>query len=472
LRELIQYQLLVLSERARSRRISKPHQVRKPDRAYADLISSLPFQLTAAQNRAIAEIVSDLIAPAPMRRLLQGDVGSGKTVVAALALTQVARSGLQAALMAPTEILARQHADTIETLLSRAGVTSALLTGSTSASERRDLLARLEAGELSVLVGTHALISADVHFQNLAFAVVDEQHRFGVGQRQELLAGGRDPDLLVMTATPIPRTLALTAYGDLDLSLIDQLPPGRRLARTALRGSADRPHVHRFLRDEVRNGNQAFIIYPIVEESERSDLKAATLAYQELSDEVFPDLQVGLVHGQMPRADQEKVMADFAAGQIGILVATTVVEVGLDIPGATAVVIEHAERFGLSQLHQLRGRVGRSDRKSYCVLMTDEPHDSPAFERLQAFVSCKDGFAISELDLSLRGPGDLLGRRQSGRPLFRVVDLAGDLNLILTARECATKLLDNQYRLEGPEKVRLNGFVSAHRDPGKPDGFS
>jgi ATP-dependent DNA helicase RecG len=463
LRELIMFQVMVLERRDRDRRRAKPHKIAPPDRDYAALCESLPFALTKAQRKATAELLDDLQRSEPMRRLLQGDVGSGKTVVAALAMAQVARSGYQSALMAPTEILTQQHFETLQSLLKPGGLRLALLTGSTAAAQRRELTKALSAGQIDLIVGTHALISEDVKFKDLALIIIDEQHRFGVKQRETLLAKGKRPDLLVMTATPIPRTLALTAYGDLELSLIDELPPGREPVRTALRNDVERPKVYSFIKEQVEQGHRAFIIYPLVEESLKLQLRDATNAFYDLRDQIFPDLEIGLVHGQMPAAERDATMRRFAGGEIGILVATTVVEVGIDIPAATVMLIEHAERFGLGQLHQLRGRVGRADQKSYCVLMTEMEPETESYQRLEQFVQCRDGFAISELDLKLRGPGDLLGVRQAGMPAFRVADLVTDLNLILTARESARKLLDNRYRLSSEEKARLKNFVRRQR---------
>ncbi len=302
--------------------------------------------------------------------------------------------------------------------------------------------------------------------------IVDEQHRFGVAQREALLEKGELPDLLVMTATPIPRTLALTAYGDLDLSIIDQMPVGRLPVRTALRTEAERPKIYKFIRDEVTRGNQVFVIYPLVEESLKVQLRAATKAYKELKEEVFPDLSIGMVHGQMKKDERDEMMSRFSQRQIGIMVATTVVEVGIDIPDATVILIEHAERFGLSQLHQLRGRVGRSDKKSYCILMTEMDELTESFQRLQRFVESGDGFAIAELDLELRGPGDLLGIRQSGMPEFKVANLVSDLSLILTAREWAHKLLVDKQLTSAEEKARLNQFIKTQRQLERSSGVS
>ncbi len=472
LRELVLFQIQVVDRRQRIAHRQKPQKIAPPDQGQRALIAGLPFKLTAAQNRVIAEITGDLLKPYAMQRLLQGDVGSGKTVVAALTMALVARSGYQAALMAPTEILVQQHYQTIGKILAGSGIEVELLTGSTPAPAREEILRKLAHGEIDIALGTHALISDDVAYEKLAYVIVDEQHRFGVAQREELLRKGELPDLLVMTATPIPRTLALTAYGDLDLSTIDEMPVGRLRVRTALRTETERPQIYKFIRDEVTRGNQVFIIYPLVEESLKVQLRAATKAYEELKEDVFPDLTIGLVHGQMKKDERDAMMSRFSRGEIGILVATTVVEVGIDIPDATVILIEHAERFGLSQLHQLRGRVGRSNKKSFCILMTEVDRLSESFQRLERFVQSSDGFAIAELDLELRGPGDLLGIRQSGMPEFRVASLTGDLSLILTAREWAHKLLTDRELTSSEEKARLNQFVKQQRRRERSSGVS
>ena len=472
LRELILFQIQVVDRRQRIAHKKKPQKIEPPNQTQQELIAGLPFKLTAAQNRVIAEIAEDLLKPYAMLRLLQGDVGSGKTVVAALTMALVAQSGFQSALMAPTEILAQQHYRTIGKILANSGIRVELLTGSTPTLARQQLLRDLASGEVDIILGTHALISDDVVYRQLAYVIVDEQHRFGVAQREALLGKGELPDLLVMTATPIPRTLALTAYGDLDLSTIDQMPVGRLPVRTALRTEAERPQIYKFIRDEVTRGNQVFIIYPLVEESQKGQLRATTRADEELKSDVFPDLAIGIVHGQMKKEERDAMMSRFSRREIGIMVATTVVEVGIDIPDATVILIEHAERFGLSQLHQLRGRVGRSDKKSYCILMTEMETLSESFQRLERFVQSSDGFAIAELDLELRGPGDLLGIRQSGMPEFRVASLVNDLSLILTAREWAHKLLTNRELTSAEEKARLNQFVKQQRRLERSSGVS
>ena len=471
-RELLLFQLLVADRRQRITHKHKAHTIAKPDQGFHDWVHALPFKLTKSQGKAVAEILEDLYKPEPMLKLLQGDVGSGKTVVATMAMLLVARSGYQAAMMAPTEMLAQQHFQTITKLLASTGEVPILLTGTTPPRERKLILGALEAGKTKIIVGTHALFTDDVTFANLAFAVVDEQHRFGVSQREALLAKGNSPDLLVMTATPIPRTLALTAYGDLDLSIIDEMPVGRIPVKTALRTDADRPKIYKFIRDEVKSGNQVFFIYPLVEESLKVQLKAATKAYQDLSEVIFPDLAIGLVHGQMKKEEREQTMARFAKRELGILVSTTVVEVGIDIPDATVIVIEHAERFGLSQLHQLRGRVGRSNKKSYCILITEMETTSESYQRLQRFVDCNDGFKIAELDLELRGPGELLGTKQSGMPEFKVANIATDLSLILTAREFAHRLMTNTLAMSDQERLKLKMYIKQRREREQSGGVS
>ncbi|HKQ62952.1 MAG TPA: ATP-dependent DNA helicase RecG [Candidatus Polarisedimenticolaceae bacterium] len=388
-----------------------------PDALRTRLAALLPFKLTAAQKRVLREIGSDLRAPHPMQRLLQGDVGSGKTIVALLTLLVAVDNGYQAALMAPTEILAEQHHRNIRALLARGEleVRAALLTGALRATTRRRVLDDLRSGFVQLVVGTHALFEQGVEFHKLGLVVVDEQHRFGVAQRAALAAKGEHPDVLVMTATPIPRSLALTLYGDLDLSVLDELPPGRTPVRTVVRGESERERVYTGLRGEIAKGRQAYVVVPLVEETEKSDLKAATAFAEELRRKVFPELRVGLVHGRMKSDEKERTMDGFVRGEIQVLVATTVIEVGVDVPNATVMVVEHAERFGLSQLHQLRGRVGRGSERSYCVLMVGEGgHGPEAQERLAVMERTNDGFQIAEKDLALRGPGAIYGTQQHG----------------------------------------------------------
>ena len=408
----------------------------KLDRATKLRIGSvLPFKLTEAQRRVVKEIFKDLQSTAPMNRLLQGDVGSGKTIVALIAMLAAMESGYQTALMAPTEILAEQHARNIKRLLARAPYRVELLTGSLRVAEKRKLHLELAAGEIHACIGTHALIQESVSFDKLGLAVIDEQHRFGVMQRAELRARGLNPDVLVMTATPIPRSLTMTIYGDLDVSVIDEMPPGRTPIETVVLGEDQRLEVKQLIAREVRAGRQVYVVYPLVEESEKMDLKDATRRYEYLRDKVFPKFSVGLVHGKMKSADKEEIMRRFVSGAIQILVSTTVIEVGVDVPNASVMVVEHAERFGLSQLHQLRGRVGRGAEKSYCVLLASETKTSVATERLGIMAETNDGFKIAEKDLELRGPGELLGTKQSGLPEFRIANLVRDQRILDAAQK-------------------------------------
>lgn len=404
--------------------------------------TSLPFSLTGAQRRAIGDIARDLTGQRPMNRLVQGDVGSGKTMVAAAAIYMAAKNGLQCALMAPTEILAEQHYRSLAPLLEPLGIPCALLTASTRARERRALNERLRFGELSLVIGTHALLSPDVQYQNLGLVVTDEQHRFGVDQRAALSAKGDDPHLLVMSATPIPRTLALMIYGDLDVSILNELPPGRQKIDTFAVPSSYHERIYAFLRKLVAEGRQAYIVCPMVSENdELPDERKAVTAYAEmLQKEVFPDLRIAPIHGKMKPKDKDAVMRAFAAHEIDVLVSTTVIEVGVDVPNAALMLIENAECFGLSQLHQLRGRVGRGRHKSYCVLVSDNKGEENK-QRLKVMSSTSDGFAIAEEDLKLRGPGDFFGSRQHGLPSLRVADLSCDLSLLHETQSAAEQLL-------------------------------
>ncbi len=426
------------------------------DTDLTDFYRALPFTLTEAQRRAIEEILADLRSGRPMNRLVQGDVGSGKTMVAAAAMVCAARSGRQAALMAPTELLAEQHARGLAPLLERLGVTCALLTGGMTAKARRDVLEGLASGQIQVAVGTHALISGDVEYRDLALVVTDEQHRFGVAQRSALSAKGDSPHLLVMSATPIPRTLALIIYGDLDVSVIDQLPPGRQPIDTFVVPGSYRQRIYAFLRKEIAAGRQAYIICSMVEAAEGvpDERKAVTEYAGTLQSQVFPDLRVAFVHGRMKPREKDAVMSAFARGETDILVSTTVVEVGVDVPNATVMVVEDADRFGLSQLHQLRGRVGRGRDKSYCILISD--NQSPETkERLQVMRRTGDGFVIAQEDLRLRGPGDFFGQRQHGLPALKAADLTCDMELLRQAQQAAEELLDRDPELEScPAAVR------------------
>jgi ATP-dependent DNA helicase RecG len=406
------------------------------DKTVKDRIGSvMPFKLTQAQRNVTKQIFSDMKSKAPMNRLLQGDVGSGKTIVAVIAMMAAMENGLQTALMAPTEILAEQHARGIKRLLAKTPYRVELLTGSVRAAEKRRLQTALKEGEINAAIGTQALIQEAVGFAKLGLVVIDEQHRFGVMQRAELRARGLNPDVLVMTATPIPRSLAMTVYGDLDVSIIDELPPGRTPIETMVFGEDQRQEVKRLISREIKAGRQAYVVYPLVEESEKMDLKDATRRYEYLRDTVFPKLSVGLLHGKMKPAEKEKVMSAFVAGEIKILVSTTVIEVGVDVPNASVMIVEHAERFGLSQLHQLRGRVGRGAKKSYCILLTSDKKTAVAEERLGIMAKTSNGFIIAEKDLELRGPGELLGTKQSGLPEFRIGNIVRDQPLLEKAKQ-------------------------------------
>ncbi len=415
----------------------------------------LPFGLTGAQQRVLAEIRADLARPQPMARLVQGDVGSGKTVVAIAALLLALDSGCQGALMAPTEVLAEQHYATLCRWLPQLHVSCDLLTGSTRLRRRRQLLTDLANGQLQLLVGTHALLEDPVQFARLGLVVVDEQHRFGVRQRDRLLHKGLQPHLLTMTATPIPRTLALSVHGDLDVSQIDELPPGRTPIRTRLLSGGERSQAFELIRQEVAAGQRAYVVLPLVEESETSDLRSAVEVHQQLSSEVFTDLQVGLLHGRMASADKQAAIAAFAAGETQVLVSTTVVEVGVDVPEASVMVVEHAERFGLAQLHQLRGRVGRGAAASHCLLL-HEGRNPQSRQRLDVLVRSSDGFEIAEMDLRLRGPGQVLGTRQSGLPDLALASLCDDGEVLERARQVAEQILSSDPQLQRhPHLARL-----------------
>jgi len=431
-------------KRGRRAKESKAAPLRIDKALYNRIASVLPFKLTEAQRRVTKEIFNDLKSTAPMNRLLQGDVGSGKTIVALIAMVAAMENDLQTALMAPTEILAEQHARNIKRLLAKTPYRVELLTGSLRAAQKRELRSALRAGEIHAVIGTHALVQEGVAFAKLGLAVIDEQHRFGVMQRAELRARGFNPDVLVMTATPIPRSLAMTVYGDLDVSVIDQMPPGRTPIETTVAGEDQRQEVKRLISREIKSGHQVYVVYPLVEESEKIDLKDATRRYEYLRDVVFSRLPVGLLHGKMKPAEKETVMKAFVAGEIKILVSTTVIEVGVDVPNASVMIVEHAERFGLSQLHQLRGRVGRGAKKSYCVLLTSDKKTAVAEERLGIMAKTTDGFVIAEKDLEIRGPGELLGTRQSGLPEFRIGNLVRDRLLLESAKREAEAYLSKE----------------------------
>ena len=433
LEELFLFQLgLGLRRRARTAE-RKPRLIHVDDGVRRSALAVLPFRLTPGQKTALRAIVDDMCRPSPMNRLLQGDVGCGKTIVALLAALVAMENGLQVAFMAPTELLAEQHYLSIRPLLADSRFRMVSLTGSAGAKAKRETVSAIGTGAADLVVGTHALVQREVRFRELGLAVIDEQHRFGVLQRATLRDKGHRPDVLVMTATPIPRTLALTSYGDLDVSVIRDLPPGRRPVKTKVEPESRRETVHEFVRRRLREGRQAYVVYPLVDESAKTDLKAATAMAETLSVR-FPEYAVGLLHGRMKSEERDVVMRRFAAGEVHLLVSTTVVEVGVDVPNATVMVVEHAERFGLAQLHQLRGRVGRGPRQSYCRLVCRGPLSDMARARLKAVAGTTDGFEIAEQDLQLRGPGEMLGTRQSGVPTLRVAHLVRDHGLMEIAR--------------------------------------
>ncbi len=434
----------------------------EPERLSA-LMRALPYELTGAQQRSLREMLQDLESGTPMNRLLQGDVGAGKTVVAALLMTVVADAGFQAALMAPTEILAEQHYRSLSRLFAsfpEPRPATALLTGSVTGVEREAVYQGLADGSIQVVVGTQALIQEAVRFHNLALAVIDEQHRFGVAQRGLLRAKGQSPHVLVMTATPIPRSLALTVWGHMDVSVLDEMPPGRQPIRTRVLRPLERERAYAFIRNQIRAGRQAFIIYPLVEESEKIEARAATEEYERLQREVFPDLRLGLLHGRLRSEEKDMVMSRFVAGEIDILVATSVVEVGVDVPNATVLLIDGADRFGLAQLHQFRGRVGRGEHQSYCLLLAADNAGEEALERLRAVEATNDGFELAEKDLQMRGPGEFLGTQQSGFPELPLADFT-DLRLLHEVRNVASDLLAEDPELERPEYRGLRERVSA-----------
>ena len=432
----------------------KPYVPAVDDRIRASAARVLPFKLTPGQKQAVREIVEDMQLAKPMHRLLQGDVGAGKTIVALLAAIVAMENGLQVAFMAPTEILAAQHYANIAKLLAQSRFRVDLLTGSTPGLHKHTLLAHIERGTTNLIVGTHALVQEKVKFHKLGLVVIDEQHRFGVVQRAALREKGLRPDVLLMTATPIPRTLALTDYSELDVSKISDLPPGRKPVRTWVKPESRRDEIYQAIREQLDAGRQAYVIYPLVEESEKIDLKSATEMADHLQTDIFPGYRVALLHGRMKQDAKDRVMHAFASGQVHILVSTTVVEVGVDVPNASIMVVEHAERFGLSQLHQLRGRVGRGQWESHCILLYQSPWTDDARERLKAMSSTNDGFAIAEKDLELRGPGDFFGTRQSGLPKLRTGDLVRDRDVMETAHREARRIVD-----EGGLTPELMAFV-------------
>jgi ATP-dependent DNA helicase RecG len=441
----------------RSQRIKEPKgaTIKIDDAAKKRIGFVLPFKLTEAQRKVVKEIFRDLRSDAPMNRLLQGDVGSGKTIVALIAMLAAMENGYQTALMVPTEILAEQHARNIKRILAKTPYRVELLIGSMKAAQKKALHQALAKGEIDACIGTHALIQEKVAFKKLGLVVIDEQHRFGVMQRAELRARGLNPEVLVMTATPIPRSLAMTVYGDLDVSIIDEMPPGRTpiVTKVFADNETDRKEVKQLLAREVRAGRQVYVVYPLVEESEKMDLRDATKRYEYLRDRVFPKFSVGLLHGRMKAEEKEDVMRRFVSGEIQILVSTTVIEVGVDVPNASVMVVEHSERFGLSQLHQLRGRVGRGAEQSFCVLLASDKQTDVARERLGIMEETNDGFKIAEKDLEIRGPGEVMGTRQAGLPEFRIANLVRDLNILQAARKEAEFYI-NQGK-SSPEAAKM-----------------
>ncbi|HEX2059824.1 MAG TPA: ATP-dependent DNA helicase RecG [Thermoanaerobaculia bacterium] len=439
LQEFFTFQLALRVRRASEETKKKSRVITIDDKVREEVKRILPFKLTGAQKRVLREIAADLQSDAPMYRLLQGDVGSGKTIVALIAAIIMIRNGHQVALLAPTEILVEQHYQRIRQLVDHSLV-MAKATGSMAAGERRTLIASLRDGYIQLVVGTHALLEEKIQFKSLGLAIVDEQHRFGVEQRQKLFAKGELPDILVMTATPIPRSLALAIYGDLELSVIDELPPGRQRIKTAVRSSNEAERVYDFIDKEVASGAQVYIVYPIIEESEKSNLKPLTQGFEAMKQR-FPNRRVAMMHGRMKPDEKDETMQRFKRGEIDILVATTVIEVGIDVPNASLMLIVDADRFGLSQLHQLRGRVGRGERKSYCVLLRDEKVSPDTKDRLAMFEKSRDGFEVAEQDLQIRGPGEFLGTRQSGALRFRMGHILRDYDLMEKARDLAIELV-------------------------------
>jgi len=421
-------------------------------------IIELPFELTSAQKKVFAEIEKDMESPKIMNRLVQGDVGSGKTIVAVLALFKAVRSGYQGTLMVPTEILAEQHYKSINPLMEKWGIKTALLTGSVTKSDKKQIIEGLKEGSIDIVIGTHALIEDNVEFKQLGLVVTDEQHRFGVRQRTALSMKGENPDVIVMTATPIPRTLALILYGDLDISIIDELPPGRKPVKTYAVDETMRTRINNFIRRQVQEGRQVYIVCPLVEESDTVDAKSALETAERIATKDFPDLSVGLIHGRMKPKEKEDIMNSFVKGEIDILVSTTVIEVGVNVPNATIMVVENAERFGLAQLHQLRGRVGRGEHQSYCILYNASDTEI-ARQRMSVMEKTNDGFVISERDLELRGPGDFFGTRQHGIPDLKIANLYRDVEILKKAQKAALELMEEDRFLEKPENKLLKDKI-------------
>ncbi len=453
--EFVELQYLILQSRKEDNLIKKKHSYRKPGTVMHDFLQNLPYRLTNDQKETIEKIFGDLQAERPMHRLVQGDVGCGKTVVALSAAVFASENKLQTAFMAPTELLAEQHYQTWSQALEQVGIRSVLITGSISKKERRIIEASVLDGSIDIVFGTHAVISAPLKFDRLGLVIIDEQHRFGVRQRSKLIAKGARPDILVMSATPIPRTLAMTLYGDLDISSIKSMPPGRQPSKTVWRTANSRPEIYAYLSEKLEKGDQIFIIYPLVEKSEKIDLQAAEDEYKALKKDAFREYRIGLVHGRMKKDKREKTIYAFRNKELDILVATTVIEVGIDIPTASIMVIEHAERFGLSQLHQLRGRVGRGNMRGLTIAVATPPVSDLARKRLELFQETSDGFKIAEADLNLRGPGEFFGAKQHGLPELKVASLTADIELLPMARKLVVKLLSGSKALDNEHRQLL-----------------
>jgi len=463
--ELFYLELLLALRKKRSEIKEEGIIFHRPGELVKTFMQSLPFELTPAQRKVLNEVYQDVSSGKAMHRLLQGDVGSGKTIVALLTMLMAVENGYQTAIMAPTEVLAEQHYLSLSFFLEPLKIKPLLLTSSVKTGERKKILEKISSGEAKIIVGTHSLIQKEVNFNNLGLAVIDEQHRFGVLQRLSLKLKGKSPHLLVMTATPIPRTLALTVYGDLDVSVIDQMPPGRKKIETRLLEEHSSEKGYLFLEEELKKGRQAYIVYPLIEESEKADLKAATEGYQFLKEKVFSHRQIALLHGRIKREEREKIMKDFRLKKFDILVCTTVIEVGLDVPNSTLMLIEHAERFGLSQLHQLRGRIGRGEEQSYCILKFSPMISGEAKKRLQILSSTTDGFRISEADLKLRGPGEFFGTKQHGLPDLKIADLTEDLGLLYKARDWAFRIVQEDPNLSSKDNLCLRSkFIKRYKD--------
>ena len=460
--EFFQLEMLMAANKVQVQREQGFAMTQHPPRIQ-QLKQQLPFQLTLAQDRVLDEIYKDLEKPHPMHRLVQGDVGSGKTLVALFSAVHAADNGYQSCIMAPTEILAEQHFKNAQNFLNPLGLRTVLLTGNTKSKEREQTLMDLQVGEVDLIIGTHALIQEDVQFHTLGLVIVDEQHRFGVEQRHKLKQKGGSPHFLVMTATPIPRTLAMTVYGDLDLSIIDELPPGRQPIQTRKVFENKRHQVFTFMAEQIHKGRQAYVVYPLVDESENMDLKNAIEEYENLKVQ-FPELRFGLLHGRMKALEKDQVMMSFREHQIDVLVSTTVIEVGVDVPNANMMIIEHSERFGLSQLHQLRGRVGRGEHKSYCVLILSYASSEESKMRAETMERYTDGFKIAEVDLEMRGPGEFLGRRQSGLTGFRLANLVRDMDLLKQARQAAFAIFEKDPQLKKPDHQPLKALLTQAKE--------